>query len=116
MFRYTKNQNNQPRRNNRNITNIERMFQNNSRNQYHPRTTKRSKGLKKSKINQIQELEYKVKPASDQEKKCVICYENFKNRDKFKLLQCGHRFHAQCINSWLLQKDTCPLCLHSVNI
>ncbi|KAK4727876.1 hypothetical protein R3W88_032793 [Solanum pinnatisectum] len=29
-------------------------------------------------------------------------------------LQCGHQFHAQCINKWLQRKISCPFCTASV--
>mmetsp|Transcript_23490 Transcript_23490/g.48907 ORF Transcript_23490/g.48907 Transcript_23490/m.48907 type:complete len:111 (+) Transcript_23490:24-356(+) len=41
---------------------------------------------------------------------CVICMEDFKTGDKVKMLKCGHRFCVGCIDKWLKQSATCPMC------
>lgn len=38
---------------------------------------------------------------------CSICLED--NPD-FELPLCGHRFHSDCIQQWLLIKPECPMC------
>ena len=40
---------------------------------------------------------------------CSICFETIGNYDK-KSLNCNHSFHRNCINTWLIERDTCPLC------
>jgi hypothetical protein len=39
---------------------------------------------------------------------CVICLETDTNN--FKLLICNHSFHTICLDIWLINHDTCPLC------
>ncbi|KDP26668.1 hypothetical protein JCGZ_17826 [Jatropha curcas] len=43
---------------------------------------------------------------------CVICLEEFKQGEECRVLlpSCNHAFHKACIDTWLLQDDTCPLC------
>jgi hypothetical protein len=42
---------------------------------------------------------------------CVICLEPYAAGDVVKRLPaCGHEFHADCIDSWLVKQATCPLC------
>ncbi|XP_031278180.1 RING-H2 finger protein ATL56-like [Pistacia vera] len=42
---------------------------------------------------------------------CVVCLENFKLGENCRLLpNCGHTFHAECIESWLLKTPICPIC------
>ncbi|KAF6174560.1 hypothetical protein GIB67_029907 [Kingdonia uniflora] len=42
---------------------------------------------------------------------CVICLEEYKNKDEFgKLMKCGHCYHVGCIKNWLLVKNVCPIC------
>jgi hypothetical protein len=77
--------------------------------------TKKS-GLDRSKIRQIQEFEYIGNSEAHQDENCVICYENFNVGEKFKLLQCGHKFHSECIDDWLSTKNSCPLCNLKVDI
>ena len=39
---------------------------------------------------------------------CSIC---FNQGDVGKVLLCGHFFHTECIDQWLREKKSCPLCL-----
>ena len=47
---------------------------------------------------------------NEENKKCVICYEDFVNNDNAIFLPCFHVFHSKCIKEWLKTKDICPLC------
>lgn len=40
---------------------------------------------------------------------CSICLDNISNSD-VKELRCNHKFHRNCINIWLQDNNTCPLC------
>lgn len=40
---------------------------------------------------------------------CNICLDINENV-VWKQLQCGHKFHLACIDVWLRQADTCPIC------
>uniref|UniRef100_A0A0A9DVR3 RING-type E3 ubiquitin transferase n=1 Tax=Arundo donax TaxID=35708 RepID=A0A0A9DVR3_ARUDO len=42
---------------------------------------------------------------------CAVCLCEFDTEDKLRLLPlCGHAFHLNCIDTWLLSNSTCPLC------
>ncbi|GAA0142142.1 hypothetical protein Leryth_000988 [Lithospermum erythrorhizon] len=42
---------------------------------------------------------------------CSICLGDYKNSDVLRELpDCGHIFHAKCIDTWLRMHPTCPLC------
>ena len=42
---------------------------------------------------------------------CNICLEEFQKGDEIrKLPQCQHEFHRQCIDRWLTQVASCPIC------
>ncbi len=42
---------------------------------------------------------------------CTICQENYSNESKLKILPCGHFFHCDCIEPWLLNcSSLCPIC------
>ncbi|KAI0489217.1 hypothetical protein KFK09_029059 [Dendrobium nobile] len=52
---------------------------------------------------------------------CSICLGDYNEEEEegedlpLKLLpDCGHLYHAECLDSWLLQHRTCPLCRSSV--
>ncbi|KAL0342822.1 UNVERIFIED_CONTAM: putative RING-H2 finger protein ATL50 [Sesamum calycinum] len=42
---------------------------------------------------------------------CAVCLESFRAGEKCRILpKCGHCFHAECIDSWLLKTAACPVC------
>lgn len=52
----------------------------------------------------------------DPNKECAVCLEGFKIGEVCRLLPiCKHSFHVQCIDSWLLQTPSCPVCRTSAN-
>ena len=42
------------------------------------------------------------------ENECPICSEPL--TQDVRVLRCGHRFHNECIESWLTSHNSCPLC------
>ncbi|KAK4426713.1 putative E3 ubiquitin-protein ligase RHG1A [Sesamum alatum] len=48
--------------------------------------------------------------ASETERKCSICQEEYELDDETGKLNCGHFYHIDCIKQWLGQKNTCPIC------
>jgi hypothetical protein len=46
---------------------------------------------------------------------CPICLGDYKDSDMLRLLpDCGHVFHLKCVDCWLRQHSTCPLCRKSL--
>lgn len=45
---------------------------------------------------------------------CAICLNNFVTGEQRIKLHCQHWFHPQCVQPWLEQHGTCPLCRHSI--
>ncbi|CAH3110223.1 unnamed protein product [Pocillopora meandrina] len=41
---------------------------------------------------------------------CAVCLDEFQNNQLVRTLPCGHEFHCECVDRWLLAKRTCPLC------
>ena len=41
---------------------------------------------------------------------CSICMIDIVHRDKIGDLECGHEFHIECLKSWVIMRNTCPLC------
>ncbi|XP_029460664.1 E3 ubiquitin-protein ligase RNF149 [Rhinatrema bivittatum] len=41
---------------------------------------------------------------------CAVCIENYKPKDTVRILPCKHIFHRVCIDPWLLEHRTCPMC------
>ena len=41
---------------------------------------------------------------------CSICFDAFKEDDECRELKCSHMFHEKCIDPWLTEHVTCPVC------
>ncbi|XP_078236720.1 E3 ubiquitin-protein ligase RNF128 isoform X2 [Pogona vitticeps] len=41
---------------------------------------------------------------------CAVCIEVYKPNDVVRILTCNHLFHKNCIDPWLLEHRTCPMC------
>jgi hypothetical protein len=43
--------------------------------------------------------------------RCVVCLAEYEDKDMLRFLPyCGHNFHMACIDLWLEQNSTCPVC------
>ncbi|XP_058703976.1 E3 ubiquitin-protein ligase RNF128 isoform X2 [Poecile atricapillus] len=58
-------------------------------------------------IARAQSREQETGPDGDS---CVVCFEQYKPNDVMRVLTCNHVFHKTCIDPWLLEHGTCPLC------
>ncbi|XP_010485324.2 PREDICTED: E3 ubiquitin ligase BIG BROTHER-like [Camelina sativa] len=52
--------------------------------------------------------------SNDETEPCVICQQKLKNGEEAAKLDCEHDFHFECIKSWLMVKNKCPLCNQKV--
>ncbi|XP_072351731.1 RING finger protein 150a isoform X4 [Scyliorhinus torazame] len=41
---------------------------------------------------------------------CAVCIEGYKPNDVVRILPCRHIFHKTCVDPWLLDHRTCPMC------
>ncbi|XP_033150988.1 protein goliath [Drosophila busckii] len=41
---------------------------------------------------------------------CAICIESYRPSDIIRILPCNHEFHKNCIDPWLIEHRTCPMC------
>ena len=57
-----------------------------------------------------------INKLNEENKRCVICLEDFKNNDKSIYLPCFHLFHEKCITDWInMNKGFCPFCRAIIN-
>nr|XP_018676083.1 PREDICTED: RING-H2 finger protein ATL64-like [Musa acuminata subsp. malaccensis] len=51
----------------------------------------------------------------DEKLECSVCLAEFKQAERGRLLpRCNHRFHADCIDTWLQSHSTCPICRSAI--
>lgn len=43
-------------------------------------------------------------------KNCSICLDDLTKGSVFKLKECGHEFHTECIINWFRSSSSCPTC------
>lgn len=49
--------------------------------------------------------------AAAEDTQCAVCLAEYHGEDTLRILPyCGHSFHATCIDIWLHQHSTCPVC------
>ncbi|OWZ23074.1 E3 ubiquitin-protein ligase [Phytophthora megakarya] len=41
---------------------------------------------------------------------CTVCLSAFQVDSQVRMMPCFHRFHPECIDPWLHEKATCPIC------
>ncbi|GJM99497.1 hypothetical protein PR202_ga16600 [Eleusine coracana subsp. coracana] len=72
-----------------------------------------SKGLKKKALQALPTVLLGGKEEREEEDRpeCAICLAEFARGDEVRVLPpCAHRFHAACVDVWLLSSSTCPSC------
>lgn len=73
--------------------------------------TRRSRASSADALENLQEIDSKL--CEDQ--KCSICLEKYQERKKIVELECGHRFHRDClVEGWLNTHNTCPICRYEI--
>jgi len=66
-------------------------------------------GFSDMQLRRIPTFEYKSTMKFDEEN-CPICIDPWEVGQQLKRIQCLHCFHARCIDHWLKQKKSCPVC------
>jgi hypothetical protein len=51
--------------------------------------------------------------SDDEFDECAICYQELRIGDRVGNISCGHVFHADCLKTWCMRRNTCPYCQRS---
>ncbi|KAJ8351430.1 hypothetical protein SKAU_G00229060 [Synaphobranchus kaupii] len=65
------------------------------------------KAITKLQVRTLQQGDQEIGPEADS---CAVCIESYKPGDVVSVLTCSHVFHKMCIEPWLLEHRTCPMC------
>ncbi|XP_028410598.1 E3 ubiquitin-protein ligase RNF38-like [Dendronephthya gigantea] len=72
------------------------------------------KGLSKGEMEVIPAFRYSAASKDSSNGSCVVCMMNYSNKEKLRRLPCNHDFHAKCIDRWLKNNRSCPVCRKDV--
>ncbi|CAN7047510.1 hypothetical protein IGI04_025443 [Brassica rapa subsp. trilocularis] len=76
-----------------------------------------SSGLNRTAIESLPFFRFSALKGSKQGLECSVCLSKFEDVEILRLLpKCKHAFHIECIDEWLEQHATCPLCRNRVCI
>lgn len=70
---------------------------------------------RKMKVEDAEEKKAEAKQDSNEQKNCTICLDDWEDGDEVRTLPCLHIFHAKCVDKWLRQNRTCPVCKHDIS-
>ncbi|XP_041502888.1 E3 ubiquitin-protein ligase RLIM-like [Microtus oregoni] len=59
---------------------------------------------------QINNLATRSFGENDALKTCTICITEYTEGDKLRALPCSHEYHVHCIDRWLWENNSCPIC------
>ena len=65
-------------------------------------------------IDQIETKTYMPNMFPPEDACCCICLNNYEVSQPLRVLPCGHHFHKECVDEWLLVNSTCPTCRKSI--
>lgn len=63
---------------------------------------------------QIDNLSMRNFGESDALKTCSVCITEYAEGNKLRKLPCSHEYHVHCIDRWLSENSTCPICRRAV--
>ncbi|KAF8090338.1 hypothetical protein N665_0479s0040, partial [Sinapis alba] len=80
-------------------------------------SSSRFSGLNRTAIESLPFFRFSALKGSKQGLECSVCLSKFQDVEILRLLpKCKHAFHIECIDEWLEQHATCPLCRNRVSI
>ena len=68
----------------------------------------------KMKVFKYSELYKNYSENINKEDTCIICLGEFKSEDTIKKYFCGHIFHENCLNAWIVKSVVCPMCKYNI--
>ncbi|XP_049723826.1 E3 ubiquitin-protein ligase RNF6 [Elephas maximus indicus] len=75
----------------------------------------RVRGLTKEQIDNLSTRNYEHNSIdSELSKVCSVCISDYVTGNKLRQLPCMHEFHIHCIDRWLSENCTCPICRQPV--
>ncbi|KAH3670394.1 hypothetical protein OGAPHI_000909 [Ogataea philodendri] len=67
----------------------------------------RGRKLSQTVLDEHTESVFELQNTND---RCPICLVDYESGDQGRRLDCCHEFHKDCVDQWLLNDNTCPIC------
>lgn len=75
------------------------------------RSTSRFSGIDKTVIESLPFFRFSSLKGTRQGLECAVCLSKFEDIEVLRLLpKCKHAFHISCVDQWLENHSSCPLC------
>lgn len=68
----------------------------------------------KKAISKLKTAPFNASNFDGEDDSCAVCLENYKDGETIRILPCKHLFHKSCIDPWLLNHRTCPMCKNNI--
>ncbi|XP_057799584.1 E3 ubiquitin-protein ligase ATL42-like [Salvia miltiorrhiza] len=79
-------------------------------------TRARFSGVDKTTIESLPFFRFSSLRGSKEGLECAVCLSRFEDTELLRLLpKCRHAFHISCIDTWLENHSSCPLCRHKLD-
>ncbi|KAK4283845.1 hypothetical protein QN277_000751 [Acacia crassicarpa] len=76
----------------------------------------RFSGIDKAVVESLPFFRFSSLKGSKEGLECAVCLSKFEDVEILRLLpKCKHAFHINCIDHWLEEHSSCPLCRHKVD-
>ena len=75
-----------------------------------------SQGVSAEVIDTFPTWTYRARDANDEAPCCSVCLCDAEDGDTLRTLPCMHTYHKDCIDKWLGEHRTCPVCKHDVRV
>lgn len=77
--------------------------------------TPRLSGLNAAAIGRLPVVLHRASGTGSEASECSICLGTFEEEEKVKVLpECHHAYHSECVDKWLTEQSSCPLCRASL--
>ncbi|KAL9154786.1 hypothetical protein ABFS82_10G139800 [Erythranthe guttata] len=80
------------------------------------RLSRRNSGINRKVIESLPLFRFSSLRGQKEGLECAVCLNRFEAEEVLRLLpKCKHAFHVECVDTWLDEHSTCPLCRYRVD-
>jgi E3 ubiquitin-protein ligase RNF38/44 len=73
------------------------------------------RGASSELINSLPTKRFKDGVVKKEDASCAICLSDYEADEVVRFLPCGHHYHRNCVDKWLVTNKACPFCKRNVD-